>query len=99
MKISEIASVTGRPEKVLGLHYFNPAVLMKLVEVTKGDKTSEETMQVGYDFVLKNNKVPVRVQKDVPGFIVNRVQAPAGVLLDLSLIGCRHRPGCCSTAF
>lgn len=81
MKITEIAAVTGRREKVLGLHYFNPAVLMKLVEVIRGDQTSEETFRVGYDFVLKNNKVPVRVQKDVPGFIVNRVQAPAGVLL------------------
>jgi enoyl-CoA hydratase/3-hydroxyacyl-CoA dehydrogenase len=81
MKITEIASATGRPEKVLGLHYFNPAVLMRLVEVIRGEKTSDETMQVGYDFVLKNSKVPVRVEKDVPGFIVNRVQAPSGVLL------------------
>lgn len=81
MKITEIASLTTRPEKVLGLHYFNPAVLMNLVEVIRGDKTSDETMQVAYDFVLKNGKVPVRVEKDVPGFIVNRVQAPSGLLL------------------
>jgi enoyl-CoA hydratase / 3-hydroxyacyl-CoA dehydrogenase len=81
MKITEIASATNRPQKVLGLHYFNPAVLMKLVEVIRGEKTSDETMQIGYDFVVKNNKVPVRVHKDVPGFIVNRVQAPSGVLL------------------
>lgn len=85
MKITEIASATNRPEKVLGLHYFNPAVLMKLVEVIRGEKTSDETIQIGYDFVLKNNKVPVRVQKDVPGFIVNRVQAPASVLLNCIL--------------
>ncbi|MDQ1331870.1 MAG: enoyl-CoA hydratase / 3-hydroxyacyl-CoA dehydrogenase [Thermodesulfobacteriota bacterium] len=85
MKITEIASVTGRQGKVMGLHYFNPAVLMKLVEVIKGEQTSEETMQIGYDFVLKNDKVPVRVKKDVPGFIVNRVQAPAGVLLNCIL--------------
>ena len=85
MKISEIASVTARPEKVLGLHYFNPAVLMKLVEVIRAEKTSDETMQIGYDFVLKNNKVPVRVKKDAPGFIVNRVQAPSGVLLNCIL--------------
>ena len=85
MKITDIASITARPEKVMGLHYFNPAVLMKLVEVIKGEQTSKETMQVGYDFVLRNNKVPVRVQKDVPGFIVNRVQAPAGVLLNCIL--------------
>jgi len=81
MKITEIGSLTKRPEKVLGLHYFNPAVLMRLVEVIRGDKTSDETMQVAFDFVLKNGKVPVRVEKDVPGFIVNRVQAPSGLLL------------------
>jgi enoyl-CoA hydratase/3-hydroxyacyl-CoA dehydrogenase len=85
MSITEIASATKRPEKVLGLHYFNPAVLMKLVEVIRSDMTSEETMQMGYDFVLSNNKVPVRVQKDVPGFIVNRVQAPSGVMLNCIL--------------
>lgn len=82
MKISELADVVKRPDKFLGLHYFNPAVLMKLVEVIRGDKTSDETMQIGYDFVLKNAKVPVRVEKDSPGFIVNRVQAPAVVLLN-----------------
>ncbi|MEN8246284.1 MAG: 3-hydroxyacyl-CoA dehydrogenase NAD-binding domain-containing protein [Thermodesulfobacteriota bacterium] len=81
MKITDIASATNRPEKVLGLHYFNPAVIMKLVEVIKGDKTTDETMQIGYDFVNKISKVPVKVHKDVPGFIVNRVQAPSGVLL------------------
>jgi len=81
MKITDIASATSRPEKVLGLHYFNPAVIMKLVEVIKGEKTSDEAMQIGYDFVVKNSKVPVKVHKDVPGFIVNRVQAPSGVLL------------------
>jgi enoyl-CoA hydratase/3-hydroxyacyl-CoA dehydrogenase len=81
MKITEIASATSRPEKVLGLHYFNPAVLMKLVEVIRGEKTSDEAIRIGCDFVVKNNKVPVKVHKDVPGFIVNRVQAPAGVLL------------------
>jgi enoyl-CoA hydratase/3-hydroxyacyl-CoA dehydrogenase len=81
MKITEIASATNRSDKVLGLHYFNPAVIMKLVEVIKGDKTSPEILQAGYDFVLKNNKIPVKVNKDIPGFIVNRVQAPSGVLL------------------
>jgi len=85
MKISEIASVTSRPEKFIGLHYFIPAILMKLVEVIRAEKTTDETMQSGYDFVLKNNKVPVRVKKDTPGFIVNRVQAPSGVLLNCIL--------------
>jgi enoyl-CoA hydratase/3-hydroxyacyl-CoA dehydrogenase len=81
MSITEIASATNRPEKVLGMHYFNPAVLMRLVEVIRGDKTSDETIQVGYDYVNKVNKVPVIVKKDVPGFIVNRVNAPAGALI------------------
>ena len=85
MKITEIAAITNRPEKVVGLHYFNPAVLMKLVEVIRGDKTSDEAMQIGYDFVVKNAKVPVKVEKDVAGFIVNRCQAPAGVLLNAIL--------------
>ncbi len=85
MSITEIAAVTKRPQQFMGLHYFNPAVLMKLVEVIRGKHTSATTIQMGCDFVLKNNKVPVRVQKDVPGFIVNRVQAPSGVLLNCIL--------------
>ena len=62
MKITDIAAVTARPAQVLGLHYFNPAVLMKLVEVIRTEKTSEETIQTGLGFVRKNNKVPVRVE-------------------------------------
>ena len=85
MKITEIASVTTRPAQVLGLHYFNPAVLMKLVEVIRAEKTSEETIRMGIEFVRKNNKVAVRVEKDVPGFIVNRVQAPGAALLNCIL--------------
>jgi enoyl-CoA hydratase/3-hydroxyacyl-CoA dehydrogenase len=82
MSITEIASATKRQDKVVGMHFFNPAVLMRLVEVTKGDKTSEETMKLTYDLALKVNKVPVRVEKDTPGFIYNRVIAPSGVLLN-----------------
>ncbi len=85
MSITEMAKATGRPDKVLGLHYFNPAVLMKLVEVIRGQGTSEQSMRAAYDFCLKTGKVPVRVEKDVPGFIVNRVQAPSGVLLNCIL--------------
>jgi enoyl-CoA hydratase/3-hydroxyacyl-CoA dehydrogenase len=81
MSITEIAAATKREDKVLGLHYFNPAVLMKLVEVIRGEKTADETMQIGVDFAVKCGKVAVRVEKDVPGFIVNRTQAPSSVLL------------------
>ena len=83
MSITEIAAVTKRPEQVVGMHFFNPAVLMKLVEVTKGGKTSEETMQVAYNLALKMNKVPVRVEKDSIGFVYNRINAPTQILLSL----------------
>jgi enoyl-CoA hydratase/3-hydroxyacyl-CoA dehydrogenase len=81
MSITEISLATKRPDKVLGLHFFNPVVLMKLVEVIKGDHTSEETMEAVYNFCVRTGKIPVRVEKDIPGFIVNRVQAPSGALL------------------
>ncbi len=81
MSITEIAAVTERPEQVLGLHFFNPAVLMRLVEVIRAEKTSDETIQTGLAFVEKAKKVPVLVRKDVPGFIANRVNAPASMLI------------------
>jgi enoyl-CoA hydratase/3-hydroxyacyl-CoA dehydrogenase len=85
MSITEIAAVTKRPEQVVGVHFFNPAVLMKLVEVIRGGKTSEETMQVAYNLALKMNKVPVRVEKDSIGFVYNRINAPTAILLNLIL--------------
>ena len=81
ISITEIASATQRPEKVIGYHFFNPAILMKLVEVIKGDKTSDESIAVGYDIAKKINKVPVIVKKDSPGFIYNRVNELTLVLL------------------
>ncbi|MBN1383063.1 MAG: 3-hydroxyacyl-CoA dehydrogenase family protein [Deltaproteobacteria bacterium] len=86
MSITEMGAATGRPDKVLGIHFFNPPVMMALVEVIKGQKTSDETMTVSYDFIssLKNFRgamVPVRVEKDTPGFIFNRVNAPVGLFL------------------
>jgi len=85
MSITEIASTTNKPEQVVGFHFFNPAVLMKLVEVTKGAKTSEETMQVAYNLALKMSKAPVRVEKDSIAFVYNRINAPTGLLLNLML--------------
>jgi enoyl-CoA hydratase/3-hydroxyacyl-CoA dehydrogenase len=83
MSITEIASATKRPEQVVGMHFFNPPVLMKLVEVIKGKKTSYVIMQLTYDLALRMNKVPVRVEKDSPGFIYNRITAPTQILLGL----------------
>ncbi|MEM2905139.1 MAG: 3-hydroxyacyl-CoA dehydrogenase family protein [Candidatus Bathyarchaeia archaeon] len=74
LTITEIASATRRPERVVGAHFWNPAHLMPLVEVTKGEHTSEKTMGVTCDLMSKIGKVPARVLKDLPGGIGNRIQ-------------------------
>ena len=71
--ITEIAAVSKRPEKVLGLHFFNPVPMMEVVEVIKGVRTSEETMQTGSGFIKSIGKEPIRVERDVPGFLLNRI--------------------------
>ena len=81
MSITEIATATRRPDKVIGYHFFNPAILMKLVEVIKGRESSDQAVQLGYDLAVKINKVPVIVKKDSPGFIYNRVNTPAGAFM------------------
>jgi enoyl-CoA hydratase/3-hydroxyacyl-CoA dehydrogenase len=85
ISITDIAKATSRPDKVIGYHFFNPAVLMKLVEITKGAKSSEESAQIGYELAKKMKKVPVIVHKDSPGFIFNRVNEPSTLLLSLIL--------------
>jgi enoyl-CoA hydratase/3-hydroxyacyl-CoA dehydrogenase len=81
MSITEIAKATKREEKVVGTHFFNPPTIMRLVEVIKGEKTIEETMQVAVDLMKIFGKIPVRVEKDSPGFIANRVIASTIALL------------------
>jgi 3-hydroxybutyryl-CoA dehydrogenase len=76
MSITEIAAATNRPELVAGMHFFNPAQIMKLVEVVRGFKTSDETVQELKALSEKLSKVPVEVKKDSPGFIVNRIMLP-----------------------
>ncbi len=75
LPITEIAAATKRPDKVVGMHFFNPPPLMPLVEVIKGEKTSDETVKVTVELAKKMGKQPVVVRKDVPGFIVNRILA------------------------
>ena len=77
VSITEMASATKRPEKVCGMHFFNPPQLMKLVEVIKGAKTSDETVQKILEAARKMEKETVLVKKDSPGFIVNRILIPA----------------------
>jgi len=76
MSITEIAMATQRPKKVAGMHFFNPAPLMKLVEVIRCFHTSDETVQTVMDVARKMGKEPVEVKKDTPGFIVNRLMMP-----------------------
>jgi 3-hydroxybutyryl-CoA dehydrogenase len=71
--ITELAAVTRRPERVFGLHFFNPVPMMEVVEVVKGTKSSEETIRAGMEFVRVLGKEPIRVEKDIPGFLLNRI--------------------------
>jgi 3-hydroxybutyryl-CoA dehydrogenase len=72
LSISEIQAKIQQPQRVAGMHFFNPAPVMKLVEVVKGDQTSDVVAQTVYDLCLQMHKTPVMC-KDAPGFIVNRV--------------------------
>ena len=75
--ITRLAENTKRPERVLGLHFFGPVPLMELVEVVKGGKTSPEIFEQGVTFVQSLGKTPVRVQRDIPGFVMNRIFSAA----------------------
>ncbi len=76
MSVTEIAMATKRPEKVAGMHFFNPAPLMRLVEVIRGYHTNDETVHIVMEMAKKLGKEPVEVKKDTPGFIVNRLMMP-----------------------
>jgi 3-hydroxybutyryl-CoA dehydrogenase len=75
LSIAEMAQATSRPDKVIGLHFFNPPYAMKLVEVVTGDQTSEDTRKTADEFARGLGKETVTV-KDSPGFIVNRLVLP-----------------------
>ena len=76
MSLTEIAAATGRPEKVCGMHFFNPVPLMKLVEIIRGYATNDETVAATTELAKKMGKITVEVKKDSPGFIVNRIMIP-----------------------
>jgi len=75
LPITEIAEATQRREKVIGTHFFNPPVLMKLVEIIRGNYTSDETLRISVELCKKLDKEIVIVNRDIPGFIVNRILA------------------------
>ena len=75
LSITDVASATKRPDKVIGMHFFNPAPVMKLVEVIKGMATSQETFDIVKEVAQKIGKTPVEVA-EAPGFVVNRILIP-----------------------
>jgi 3-hydroxybutyryl-CoA dehydrogenase len=86
LSITEIAAATGRPDKVIGMHFFNPVPAMKLVEIIKGLTTSEETKNTILELTAALGKTPVEVA-EAPGFVVNRILIPMinegiGILAD-----------------
>jgi len=77
LPVSEISESTRRMDKVVGMHFFNPAQLMRLVEIVMSEKTSHETCQVTIELTKRFGKEPVICQKDIPGFIANRITIAA----------------------
>jgi 3-hydroxybutyryl-CoA dehydrogenase len=77
--ITELASITKRPEKVLGIHFFSPVPMMPVAEVIRGINTTEETILFGVDFVKSIGKEPIRVESDVAGFLLNRINFPSTI--------------------
>lgn len=72
---SKLADVTVNPERLLNVHYFNPALVMKLVELVKGPHTSDETIETAKAFAENTGKSPIVIKKEIPGFVANRINA------------------------
>ncbi|WP_100400071.1 3-hydroxyacyl-CoA dehydrogenase family protein [Bacillus sp. FJAT-44742] len=70
---SKVAHHTNRPEKVCNFHFFNPALVMEMVEVVQGPHTSEETAQTAFELAKKLNKTPILLKKEISGFVANRI--------------------------
>jgi 3-hydroxybutyryl-CoA dehydrogenase len=84
LSVSDIASATSRPDKVIGMHFFNPAVIMKLVEIIRGEKTSDETIATAKTFAESLGKIPIATAKEAPAGIVSRVLA--GLLNEAAVV-------------
>jgi 3-hydroxybutyryl-CoA dehydrogenase len=79
ISISTLAAATQRPDRVLGIHFFSPVPMMEAVEVVRGQFTSDEVFAAGKAFVEAIGKEPIMVHKDVPGFLINRINFPASI--------------------
>jgi 3-hydroxybutyryl-CoA dehydrogenase len=75
LSVTQIASVLEHPERVVGMHFFNPAPLMSLVEIVRAERTAQDVFEAAYDFARRLGKEPIRCN-DTPGFVVNRILIP-----------------------
>ncbi len=92
MSITELSSAVNNPARFAGMHFFNPVTAMKLVEIIYGGSTCDAAVDTLCDIALKCGKIPVKVLKDRPGFIVNRINAPIQALLSAILDERKIRP-------
>lgn len=77
--ITELAAVTSRPNKFMGLHFFSPVPMMQAVEVVRGTATADDTLSLGMAFVRSIGKEPIRVNRDIGGFVINRINFPSAI--------------------
>lgn len=77
--VTEIAAVTRRPDKVFGLHFFSPVPMMAAVEVIRGIATAPATAQAGREFAVRIGKEPIMVNRDIAGFVINRINFPSAI--------------------
>jgi enoyl-CoA hydratase/3-hydroxyacyl-CoA dehydrogenase len=87
MSITEIAQKSGKPEQVIGMHFFTPIVVLRLIEIVKGKKTSEETMNIAINLgeklpCIKGKRFIARIEKERPGFIVNRLTITSSMYIN-----------------
>ena len=77
--ITELAAVTSRPNKFMGLHFFSPVPMMQAVEVVRGTATADDTLSLGMAFVRSIGKEPILVNRDIGGFVINRINFPSAI--------------------
>ncbi len=96
MSITEMGKASGRPDKCIGLHFFNPVPLMRLIEVIYSEESSNESIEIGMNFseklpCLKGKRYIAKVLKDRPGFLVNRITAPVQIYQNYVFDSCAER--------
>ena len=96
MPISEIASKSQKPERIIGMHFFIPIIILRAIELIKGEKTSIETVKIGEKFLkslpcLKGNRMIIKIDKETPGFVINRITAAGSIYLNWLLKECKGK--------